>query len=63
MVRDGPCYGCPDRHEACWGDCDRYREWKAQNERDSEARRQWREIDWFLQTRDDKRMKRREDKR
>lgn len=63
MVRDGPCYGYPDRHEACLGECDRYRAWKAQNERDSAARRQWRAIDYYLKRMDDRRDNRKEDKR
>ena len=24
-----PCRGCEFRHEACWGICPRYKEWKA----------------------------------
>ena len=23
-----PCKGCSDRHEACWGKCEKYKEWK-----------------------------------
>lgn len=24
-----PCYGCTERHEACHGSCERYKEWQA----------------------------------
>lgn len=24
-----PCYGCPERHEACHDSCTRYKAWKA----------------------------------
>lgn len=23
-----PCKGCKERHEACWGKCEKYKEWK-----------------------------------
>lgn len=23
-----PCKGCADRHEACWGKCEKYKAWK-----------------------------------
>ena len=22
-----PCKDCPDRHEACWGHCEKYKSW------------------------------------
>lgn len=25
-----PCKDCPDRHTACWGGCERYKEWRAE---------------------------------
>ena len=24
-----PCKGCEERHEACWGDCEKYKSWKS----------------------------------
>lgn len=58
MVRDGPCYVCPDRHEACWGECDRYRAWKDKNDHDRALEREWRGIDYFLTRMDNNRDKR-----
>jgi len=26
---EGPCKDCPERHEACWGVCDKYAEYRA----------------------------------
>lgn len=23
-----PCKDCTDRHESCWGKCEKYKEWK-----------------------------------
>ena len=23
-----PCKGCTERHEACWGKCEKYKTWK-----------------------------------
>lgn len=25
----GPCLGCENRHTACWGTCEAYKEWSA----------------------------------
>ena len=25
-----PCKGCTERHEACWGKCEKYKAWKSQ---------------------------------
>lgn len=24
-----PCKDCTDRHEACWGKCEKYKDWKS----------------------------------
>jgi predicted ATP-dependent serine protease len=25
---NSPCKDCPDRHEACWGKCEKYKAWR-----------------------------------
>jgi hypothetical protein len=25
---NSPCKDCPDRHEACWGQCEKYKTWR-----------------------------------
>lgn len=27
-MRDGPCYGCQDRHAGCHAECDKYKDWR-----------------------------------
>lgn len=34
------CYKCEERHEACWGSCDRYQEAKAIADAQRKARQQ-----------------------
>lgn len=29
---DAPCKGCTDRHEMCWGECERYLEYKSEHD-------------------------------
>lgn len=36
-----PCKDCKDRHEACWGKCDKYAEWKRMLEMVNEERRKY----------------------
>lgn len=36
-----PCKGCKDRHEACWGGCDKYKYWKEMLEGLNEKRREY----------------------
>lgn len=31
MTEVSPCKDCAERHEACWGSCDKYAEWKARH--------------------------------
>lgn len=33
-----PCKNCPDRHEACWGSCEKYRAWREPYEKMMAAR-------------------------
>lgn len=29
VIRESaPCKNCTDRHESCWGKCEKYKEWK-----------------------------------
>lgn len=34
-----PCKGCQDRHTACHGSCDRYKEWKQRLDELNKARK------------------------
>lgn len=36
-----PCKDCKDRHPACHGSCDRYKEWKRRLEKVNEERRKY----------------------
>ena len=36
-----PCKGCQDRHTACHGSCDRYKEWKQRLDELNKARREY----------------------
>lgn len=36
-----PCKDCADRHEACWGGCDRYKEWKKRLDDLNKARKEY----------------------
>lgn len=27
-----PCYNCPDRHQGCHSECEKYKEYRAKNE-------------------------------
>lgn len=37
-----PCKNCPDRHEACWGGCEKYQQWKATYHKEQAAEKEWR---------------------
>ena len=32
-----PCAQCKERHEACWGSCSKYKEWKAEVQKVKDA--------------------------
>ena len=36
-----PCKGCTDRHEACWGKCEKYKEWKKLVDGVNKARKEY----------------------
>ena len=36
-----PCKDCTDRHEACWGKCEKYKKWKDGLEKVNEERRKY----------------------
>jgi len=40
-----PCKGCPDRHELCHADCERYGAWKAYKEAGRRKRREIMDVD------------------
>lgn len=41
-IRDKPpCKGCAERHEACWGKCEKYKEWKNILESANKARQEY----------------------
>lgn len=39
------CRGCMERHRACWGDCEAYRNWKEEQEEKRRDRRKEEETD------------------
>ena len=36
-----PCKGCTDRHEACWGKCEKYKVWKLRLEEVNKRRKEY----------------------
>ena len=36
-----PCKGCTERHEACWGKCEKYKEWKKLVDDANKARKEY----------------------
>ena len=41
-IRDKPpCKGCAERHEACWGKCEKYKEWKKILDSANKARQEY----------------------
>lgn len=49
---NAPCKNCPDRHEACWGHCEKYKAWKAEYQKEQEAvkERKMRDRESFLRS-------------
>lgn len=47
-----PCKNCPDRHEACWGHCEKYKAWIAEyhKEQAAEKERKLRDRESFLRS-------------
>lgn len=41
-IRDKPpCKDCTDRHEACWGKCEKYKAWKSRLDEVNKRRREY----------------------
>ena len=38
-----PCKNCADRHEVCWGECEKYKQWKMMLDEANRRRREYRE--------------------
>ena len=38
-----PCKDCTDRHEACWGKCEKYKAWKSRLDEVNRRRREYEE--------------------
>ena len=36
-----PCKDCKERHEACWGGCEKYKEWKQRLDELNRVRREY----------------------
>ena len=36
-----PCKGCKERHEACWGKCEKYKEWKSRLDEVNKRRKEY----------------------
>ena len=36
-----PCKDCPDRHEACWGKCEKYKSWKSMLDEVNKRRKEY----------------------
>ena len=36
-----PCKDCADRHEACWGKCEKYKAWKARLDEVNKRRKKY----------------------
>lgn len=36
-----PCKDCADRHEACWGKCEKYKAWKARLDEVNKRRKEY----------------------
>lgn len=53
-----PCKDCELRHEACWSNCDKYREWRGTFDANKKEREKEYEPSNFLNDQKHKRMKR-----
>lgn len=38
-----PCKDCVDRHEVCWSECEKYKQWKMMLDEVNRRRREYRE--------------------
>ena len=36
-----PCKDCTDRHEACWGKCEKYKAWKSRLDEINQRRKEY----------------------
>jgi predicted ATP-dependent serine protease len=36
-----PCKDCKDRHEACWGKCEKYKAWKTRLDEVNKRRKEY----------------------
>ena len=42
VIRESaPCKNCTDRHEACWGECEKYKAWKSRLDEVNKRRREY----------------------
>ena len=42
VTRDiAPCKNCVDRHDACWGKCEKYKQWKMMLDEVNRRRREY----------------------
>ena len=44
VIRESaPCKNCTERHEACWGKCEKYKAWKSKIDDVNKRRREYNE--------------------
>ena len=42
VIREmSPCKGCTERHEACWGKCEKYKAWKSRLDEVNKKRKEY----------------------
>ena len=42
-----PCKNCTERHEACWGGCEKYKAWKLRLDEVNRHRKEYEENQFF----------------
>lgn len=47
-MKPSPCIDCPDRVFGCWANCDRYREWKAEDDKRRDARKKAKDREYMF---------------
>lgn len=57
MSTPNPCYLCEDRYSGCHSKCTKYKDWKAQHEKDNENARKAREQKYVVPSYSRKRYK------
>lgn len=53
-----PCKDCESRHEACWSNCEKYKEWRSVFDENKKARERQYEPSNFINDQKHKRIKR-----